>query len=92
MKEISVKQYESANLFTTLTKDLSTETGQYITKVNRKSPSPEETVAACTKSFSEVQSDISNLQKNIGSKFNSLKSSLQEVETSCTTLQQKQTM
>ena len=71
-----------------MTEELSTEISQHITKVNRKSPSAEETVAACTKSFSEVQSGISNLQKNIGNKFNSLKSSLQVVETSCTTLQQ----
>ena len=88
LKEISVKQQESTELFTKMTKELSTEISQHITKVNRKSPSAEETVAACIKSFSEVQSGISNLQKNIGNKFNSLNSSLQVVETSCTTLQQ----
>ena len=72
-----------------MTKELSSEVGQDMAKVVlMKSPSTEETVSEFNKSFSEVQSGINYPQKTINNKFDSLKSSLQAVETSCTSLKQ----
>lgn len=86
LQEISAKQQNFAELLTNISKALSSEVGKLFTQFdNQKSPSAEETVSVCARSLnSEVQFGISNLQRNISNRFDTLNSSLQTMETTCT--------
>ena len=87
LHEISSQQQHFVESFTAISENLHVEVNKCITgSHNSNSLATEVPSSEYTKSIGEIQVGINTLQKNISSRFDTFKSSLQTMETACTDL------
>lgn len=90
LTEISSKQQQFSESLSCITNELTSEMSKHINQLDRKdTTSASQTASVCARSFSEVQTGISNLQRGFNSRIESMKSSIHTVEDSCSVLKRE---
>ena len=90
LTEISSKQQDFSESLSCITNELTSEMSKHVNQLDRKdTTSASQTASVCARSFSEVQTGISNLQRGFNSRLEGMKSSLHTVEDSCSGLKRE---